>query len=207
MKAFITGATGFWGTLVIKYLAKEGWDIIILKKENSVVGEFQNIKNIEYAMGDITDIESLRKGMPEEVDVVFQIDGCVSQLTHQPKHTSQNIIGNGTRNLVDVCLEKKVGRFIYTSTELANGIHSKKYFNETLPLTERGRRPYTNSKKLAEKEIAKGLANGLDAIIMQPSAVFGSFDKATWSKMFLKIERGLPFSYAPLGGGSVCLAM
>ena len=204
MKAFVTGATGFLGTHVIKNLAKEGWEIIILKRENSDVREFQDLKNIEYALGDITDIDSLRKGIPEKVDAVFHIAGSVAHLPHHLEHTRYNINVNGTRNMVDVCLEKKIGRFIYTSTVLVYDFHSKKNFDETAPLNEWCRDPYINSKKMAEEEVVKGLAKGLDAVIMQPSAVFGSFDKATWSKMFLEIERGLPFPFAPLGGGSIC---
>ena len=204
MKAFVTGATGFLGTHVIQNLSKEGWEIIILKRDNSDISEFKELEKIEYALGDITDIESLRNAIPKKIDAVFHIAGSVAHLPHHLEHTRYNINVNGTKNMVDVCLEKKVGRFIYTSTVLVYDFHTKKNFNESAPMNEWCRDPYINSKKLAEEEVVKGLAKGLDAVIMQPSAVFGSFDKATWSKMFLEIERGLPFPFAPLGGGSIC---
>jgi dihydroflavonol-4-reductase len=204
MKAFITGATGFLGTHVVFNLIKEGWDIIILKRTNSDISEFKDFKNIQYVIGDITDIESLRVGIPEKIDAVFHVAGSVAHLPHHLEHTRYNINVKGTKNMVDVCLEKKIGRFIYTSTVLVYDFHTKKSFNETAPLNQWCKDPYINSKKLAEEEVMKGIKQGLDAVIMQPSAVFGSFDKATWSKMFLEIERGLPFPFAPYGGGSVC---
>ena len=204
MKAFVTGATGFVGTHVIKNLTDEGWDIIILKRDNSDISEFKNYQKIQYALGDITDIESLRNAIPEKVDAVFHIAGSVAHLPHHLEYTRYNVNVQGTRNMVDVCLEKNVGRFIYTSTVLVYDFHVKNGFNESAPSNEWCRDPYINSKKLAEEEVMKGIAQGLDAVIMQPSAVFGSFDKATWSKMFLEVERGLPFPFAPHGGGSVC---
>lgn len=204
MKAFVTGASGFLGTHIIKNLVKDGWDLIILKREHSDVSEFKNYKNIKYILGDITDIDSLKKAIPEKVEAVFHIAGSVAHLPHHLEHTRYNINVQGTRNMVDVCLEKNVGRFIYTSTVLVYDFHTKNSFDESAPLNEWCRDPYINSKKLAEEEVQKGLARGLDAVIMQPSAVFGSFDKATWSKMFLEIERGMPFPFAPNGGGSIC---
>lgn len=204
MKAFITGATGFVGTHVVKMLAEEGWEIIILKRDNSDISEFKDIQNIQYSLGDITDVDSLKKAIPEKVDAVFHIAGSVAHLPHHLEYTRYNVNVQGTRNMVDVCLEKKIGRFIYTSTVLVYDFHVKKGFNENAPINEWCRDPYINSKKLAEEEVLRGLDKGLDAVILQPSAVFGSFDKATWSKMFIEIERGLPFPFAPYGGGSVC---
>ena len=55
-------------------------------------------------------------------------------------------------------------------------------------------------------EIIKGVEMGLDIVTMRPSALFGAYDKDTWSQMFLEVERGIPFRVAPPGGGSVCHA-
>jgi nucleoside-diphosphate-sugar epimerase len=198
MKAFVTGATGFLGTHIVENLVNEGWELIILKREASDLTAFKNFKNIQYVDGDITDIESLRRGIPEKIDAVFHIAGSVAHLPHHLENSRYEINVKGTRNMVDVCLEKNIGRFIYTSTVLVYDFRSAKKFDESTPLNEWFKDPYVNSKKLAEEEVVKGIKNGLDAVIMQPSAVFGSFDKATWSKMFLEIEKGLPLPFAPL---------
>lgn len=204
MKAFVTGSTGFIGTHVIKNLVNEGWDIIILQRDSSDISEFKSFDKIQYAKGDITDINSLRNAIPEKVDAVFHIAGSVAHLPHHLEHTRYDVNVNGTRNMVDVCLEKKVGRFLYTSTVLVYDFHVGSHFNETTALNQWSKDPYINSKKMAEEEASKGLNRGLDVVILQPSAVFGSYDKGTWSKMFLEIERGMPLPFAPPGGASIC---
>jgi dihydroflavonol-4-reductase len=204
MKAFVTGANGFVGAHVIHNLVEEGWEIIVLKRTESDLSEISQYKNIQYRIGDIRDIESLRSAIPEQVDAVFHVAGSVAHLPHHLEHTRYGINVQGTKNMVDVCLEKTVGRFIYTSTVLVYDFHVGRNFNESAPLNQWCKDPYINSKKLADEEVTKGLARGLDAVFMHPSAVFGWNDKATWSKMFLEIEKGLPLPFAPPGGGSVC---
>jgi len=204
MKAFITGATGFLGTHIAENLTNEGWELIVLKRDTSDLTAFKNFKNIKYVEGDITDKESLLKAIPENIEAVFHVAGSVAHLPHHLENSRYAVNVLGTRNMVEVCLEKNIGRFIYTSTVLVYDFRSSKNFNESTQLNEWFKDPYVNSKKLAEEEVVKGIQLGLDAVIMQPSAVFGSFDKATWSKMFLEIERGLPFPFAPPGGGSLC---
>ena len=63
---------------------------------------------------------------------------------------------------------------------------------------------YIHSKYLAEVEVEKGVANGLDAVVLHPAAVFGAYDKATWSKMFREVARGLHVPFAPPGAASLC---
>lgn len=204
MRAFITGATGFIGIHVVKYLAADGWDLVLLKRENSDISEFKDLKNISYVIGDITDKKSLQEGMPENVDVVYHIAGSVAHMPHHLEHTRYDINVKGTQNIVDVCLEKKIGRLVYTSTVLVYDFHSNDIITENTPMNDWYRDPYAHSKKLAEDVVNIGLIKGLNVIYLHPSAVFGSQDKATWSKMFLEVERGLPMPFAPKGGGSVC---
>lgn len=204
MKAFITGATGFIGTHVVNYLSREGWELVILKRPNSDISEFSNLKNIKYVIGDITDIESLRAGMPEGVDAVYHMAGSVAHMPHHLEHTRYGINVQGTKNVVEICLEKNIKRLIYTSTVLVYDFHAEKIINENTRMNEWYKDPYANSKKLAEDEVNIGVNKGLDVVFMHPSAVFGSYDKATWSKMFIEVNRGLPMPFAPKGGGSVC---
>ncbi len=202
MKAFVTGGTGFLGTHLIKALDEEGWHIVALHRPNSNLTELKKCKHVEFAPGDITDIESLRRGMPEQVDAVFHCAGSVGNLPHSQEKSRYLVNQQGTQNVVEVCKEKKMGRLIYTTTVLTYDFHAHQ------PLTEKSQRnlwchdAYIQSKRLADEEIDRGLAAGLDAVYMHPSALFGSYDKDTWSKMFREINRGLPTPFAPPGGFS-----
>ena len=71
MKAFVTGGTGFLGTHLIQELDQAGWEIIALHRGRSDLTELKKCRRVEFAQGDVTDIESIRRGMPEGVDAVF----------------------------------------------------------------------------------------------------------------------------------------
>ena len=118
MRAFVTGATGFVGTNLIQELDKAGWEIIALCRPSSELRERKKCKKIIYAPGDIMDIESLRRGMPPAVDAVFHVAGSVGPVAHGKEDSRYGINQIGTRNVVTVALEKKVGRFLHTSTVL-----------------------------------------------------------------------------------------
>jgi dihydroflavonol-4-reductase len=204
MRAFVTGATGFVGTNLIQELDKAGWEIIALCRPSSDLSELKKCKKVIYAPGDIMDIESLRRGMPPAVDAVFHVAGSVGPVAHGKEDSRYGINQIGTRNVVTVALEKKVGRFLHTSTVLTFDFSSKHHFDETAPPNNHSKDAYINSKRLADIEVEVGVKAGLDAVFLHPSAIFGAYDKVTWSKMFLEIERGLPLPFAPPGGGSVC---
>ncbi|MBK7962826.1 MAG: NAD-dependent epimerase/dehydratase family protein [Bdellovibrionales bacterium] len=204
MRAFVTGATGFVGTNLIQELDKAGWEIIALCRPTSDLSELKKCKKVIYAPGDIMDIESLRRGMPPGVDAVFHVAGSVGPVGHGKESSRYDINQTGTRNVVTVALEKKIGRFIHTSTVLTYDFESKKSFDETAPPVKPSTDAYIGSKRLADVEVEAGVKAGLDAVFIHPSAIFGAYDKVTWSKMFMEIERGLPLPFAPPGGGSVC---
>jgi nucleoside-diphosphate-sugar epimerase len=206
MRAFVTGATGFLGTNLIQELDKEGWEIIAIHRESSDLRELNKCKNVKLYLGDILDIESLRRAIPEGVDAVFHVAGSVGHLPHSQEGSRYGINQVGTRNVVDVCLEKKVKRFIYTSTVLTYDFHAQQPLTESAPRNMWTRDAYMRSKRLADEEVDKGLAAGLDVVYMHPSGVFGAYDKATWSKMFLEVKRGLILPVTPRGYLSVCHA-
>lgn len=204
MRAFVTGATGFVGTNLIQELDRAGWEIIALVRPNSDMTELKKCKKVAFASGDIMDKNSLDAGIPEGVEAVFHVAGSVGPVPHGQENSRFAINQIGTRNVIESCLKKKIGRFLYTSTVLTYDFLGRVGFDETTPPNNNSTDAYAHSKRLADIEVEKGLAAGLDVVFLHPSAIFGAYDKVTWSKMFLEIERGLPLPFAPPGGGSVC---
>lgn len=202
MKAFITGGTGFLGTHLVQTLNHDGWEIVALHRPNSNLTELKKCRHIELVLGDVTDIESLRRGLPEGVDAVFHCAGSVGNLPHSQEKSRYAVNQTGTRNIVEVCKEKKIGRLIYTTTVLTYDFHANHLLTEATPRNLWCKDAYIHSKRLADEEMDKGLEAGLDIVFMHPSALFGSYDKDTWSKMFREVKRGLPTPFAPPGSFS-----
>lgn len=197
MKAFITGGTGFLGTHLIQELDSLGWEIIALHRASSDLTELKKCKKVSFVLGDVTDIESLRQGMPENVEAVFHCAGSVGNLPHSQENSRYLVNQIGTRNIVDVCKEKHVGRIIYTTTVLTYDYRACQPLTDRAPRNLWSQDAYIKSKRLADEEMDRGLATGLDIVYMHPSALFGSYDKDTWSKMFREVKRGLPTPFAP----------
>ena len=62
VKVFVTGATGFVGSHVASMLAEQGADLRLLVRPSS---NLQNIASLkaDIATGDLSDVQSLRRGM------------------------------------------------------------------------------------------------------------------------------------------------
>ncbi len=74
--AFVTGATGFLGRHLVEELCRQGWKVtaFCLPSDDSTLLP----AGVTVALGNITDIESLRAGMPPAPDVVFHLAGNTS---------------------------------------------------------------------------------------------------------------------------------
>lgn len=206
MEAFVTGGTGFLGAHLIQELSQQGWKVKVLRREKSDISRIQNLPGVEFVYGDITDINSLRQAIPEKTNAIFHLAGSVAVLPAHLEHTRYAINEQGTQNMVTVCLEKNIGRFIYTSTVAIFDWEHGSRIIEDYPKNEWSDDPYVRSKKLADDEVDKGVLRGLDAVYMHPSAIFGRYDRDGWATLFKEIKKGIPLNIATPGGGSVCNA-
>lgn len=205
MRAFVTGPTGFLGTTLLQELAQQGWDIVAFHRATSDLTDLRDIPRVSYVVGDVRDKPSIQKAMPEGIDAVFHTAGSVGFLKPGDEQEQYDINELGTRNVVEAALEKNIGRFICTSTVLTYDYRSGKPVTETSPPNDDPKFSYIHSKYLGEKAAEKAvLEHGLDAVFLHPAAIFGAYDKATWSKMFREIQRGLRVPLAPPGKASVC---
>lgn len=202
MNAFVTGSTGFLGIQLVQELLKAGWHVTALHRSTSDLTDLKKEVGVQLVVGDVTDKPSLERAMPEEVDAVFHAAGSVGTLPHDKELTRYEVNQTGTRHVVETALKKKARRFIYTSTVLTYDFDKGKRVTEDFG-PYHGQDAYMRSKRLADEEVARGETEGLDVVFLHPSAIFGAYDKATWSKMFLEMERGLPLPFAPPGGASV----
>ncbi|GAF74019.1 unnamed protein product, partial [marine sediment metagenome] len=131
---------------------------------------------VEKVDGDVCVPDSLRKAF-EGAEIVYHCAGIISILPGQQKQLYQvNVLG--TRNVVNMCLETKVKRLVYTSSihalsEPAPGIviDESREFNPENVLGE-----YSKSKTLGTLEVIKGIEKGLDAVILCPSGIIGPHD-------------------------------
>ncbi len=169
----ITGAAGLVGGNLARALISQGRYVrgLIHKDRRAIEG-----LDIEMVAGDVRDLASL-KGAFQGSKIVYHLAASIS-LNAQSGPMMQAINVIGTRNVVTACLECGVQRLIHLSS--IHAIEQKPFstpVTEDRPLAISSQvSPYDLSKALSEIEIQRGIKQGLDAIIINPSAIIGPYD-------------------------------
>lgn len=192
-RAFVTGGTGFIGINLIEQLVAQGWEVTALHRPSSNL-QYLNRFPIQLATGDVTDAESLRRAMPERPDAVFHLAGDTNYWSKQnDRQTAIHV--DGTRNVVEVAVEKGAACLVYTSSVAAWGEVSGE-IREDVPL--RGRHSWINynrTKWLGEQEALKGMDKGLKVVILNPATVIGPYDATSWGNAFIMVQKdAFPFA-------------
>ncbi|TFG93146.1 MAG: NAD-dependent epimerase/dehydratase family protein [Candidatus Atribacteria bacterium] len=171
----ITGATGHLGNVLVRKLVSMNKKVRAVVLPGEDVASLEGLE-VEKVEGDVRLPDSLRKAF-EGADIVYHCAGIISILPGQQKQLYQvNVLG--TRNVVNLCLELKIKRLVYTSSihalsEPAPGIvfDESREFNPENVLGE-----YSKSKTLGTLEVLGGIEKGLDAVILCPSGIIGPYD-------------------------------
>jgi nucleoside-diphosphate-sugar epimerase len=194
---FVTGATGLLGSQLVKQLLKQGEKVCALKRKTSDLSLLRGYENqIEWIEGDVLDIFSLEKGI-SKCKQVYHAAAVIAFSRAERKYMYQVNV-EGTANVVNCCLEAHLEKLIHVSSVAVFG-NSKSYnmpINETIECGEDNiRSDYALSKFLGEMEVWRGMAEGLKAVIVNPSIIVGPgwWDGNGPSSIFKIIDSRFPF--------------
>ncbi|MEJ2630999.1 MAG: NAD-dependent epimerase/dehydratase family protein [Acidihalobacter sp.] len=179
--AYVTGATGCVGRNLVDVLQQAGWSITVLHRPSSDLSRLDGC-DVAFQPVDLHSLESVRNAIPEGVDAIFHPAGNVSHWSaHADEQWKDNVLA--TRNLVEAALEKRVGRFIFTSTGAVM------LYGEVDEATAKNiKQGYIRTKRLSELEVLKGVERGLDAVITRPIIVVGKYDYNNYARIFRMIK-------------------
>jgi len=202
--AFVTGATGFLGTNLVKELVAQDWQVHIIHRNSSNL-KYISTLNVEKKIGSIEDIDALLNSIPQNIDAIFHVAANTSFWSRfNQEQYRTNVIG--TQNVIKAAQIRNVGRLIHTSSLSVYGFHSKRINEKTPSNALDSGINYFITKYLAEQEIKKAISKGLDAVILNPAHIVGPYDTHNWVQIFNNVNRGkmpgIPntlgtFTYAP----------
>ena len=199
--AFITGATGFLGINLVQQLVADGWKVVALHRKTSNL-TYLNRFDVQLVEGTITDKNAIENAIPEGIDAVFHVAANTSMWSKfNDQQYQDNVVG--TRNMVEVALEKKTKRFVHTSSISAWGHHSNEIDETAESNALTSPMNYNKTKYLAELEVDKAIANGLDAVFVNPCDVIGPYDTHNWSQL-IKAVYNNDVPGMPPGNGVFC---
>jgi nucleoside-diphosphate-sugar epimerase len=187
MKIFITGATGYLGNLLAVTLAKNGNQV------NALVRDPDNAHNLDHSniklfKGDITDIESIKNAM-DGCQQVFHL-AAFARMWAKPSEIFYQVNVDGTRNVLQAAVEKNILKLVYTSSTAVFGVSLNQPLSEDDPRTIGFSNDYDLSKCMAEKLVKEYATNGLNALIVNPSRVYGPGSE-TFSNPFTRLIKAV----------------
>lgn len=195
---FVTGGTGVLGSQLLFDLTQDDTPIRALYRSDSKRAQlltfFQlsdpenanaRFQQIEWVKGDVLDVVSLEEFMIGCTHVYH----CAALVSFHKRDFSRLIKVNrgGTANVVNVALGLGIKKLCYVSSNAAIGGTNKEIVTEkttwkNTPTTS----GYSISKYSAEKEVWRGIEEGLDAVIVNPCVVLGA---GNWNDSSLTLLR------------------
>ena len=200
----VTGGTGFLGSYIIKELVEKNYSIRAIRRSTSKLPFYisPNIfEKVQWVEGDILDTVSLEDAM-DGVDMVIHSAAIIS-FYKEDRVEMYRVNTTGTANVVNIALEKNISRFVHVSsvaalgrTKMNSDVSEEKKWQENKNNTH-----YAISKYKAEMEVWRGVGEGLNAVIINPSTVLGYGDWNTSScRIFKTVYDGFPWYSTGVNG-------
>lgn len=196
----VTGGTGLVGSHLLFDLTNAGKRVRAIKRSCSNINKVYKtfrfyvkepeplLDLIEWIEADLLDYHAIENAL-EGVHTVYNCAGLVS-FAEKDKKSLFDINIEGTANLVNACLETKPNVLVHLSSIAALGVPSDELetINEQTPWDHNASRSaYSISKFKGEMEVWRGIAEGLNAIILNPSVILGPGNWHSGSPSFFKM--------------------
>lgn len=182
----VTGGAGLLGNELITQLLQQGKPIKALYNKTPLA--IFNNSLVQQIQCNILDIIGLEEAM-EGIEEVYH---CAAIVSFSPKQKQQlfKINIEGTANVVNAALSAGVKKMVYVSSVAALGrIREDKPIDETMNWTpETSNSAYGQSKYFGEMEVWRGIAEGLNAVMVNPTIILGN---GNWEDSSTKIFKNV----------------
>lgn len=187
----VTGGSGLLGSELINQLVNKGLKVRALV--NSTPLKNFDANKVESFKCNILDVVTLEDAMVG----ITEIYHCAGLVSYEPGMYKQlyKINVEGTSNIVNAATSAQIKKFIHVSSVATLEKNEQGLISEKMSFKEMDfKSNYAKSKYLGELEVWRSIAEGLNAIIVNPSIILGN---GNWnegsSKIFKYVYNEFPW--------------
>jgi dihydroflavonol-4-reductase len=172
MRAAVTGAAGFLGFNLVEALASLGHEVVAIDR---VAPPADIDGNVAWLRADILDLDDMVRALAD-VEVVYHLVAMVTLAQRDP--IAWRVNTEGARIVAEAALKVGARKFVHCSS-----LHAYDQYHLVGPLKEESPRSlgddlpvYDRSKWFGEVAVRSVVDRGLDAVICNPTGIFGPAD-------------------------------
>ncbi len=202
----VTGGTGLVGSHLLYALVQQNETVKAIIRNKEKIAQVKKIfayysddpesliSKIEWIEGDILDLFSLSKAFNE----IKKVYHCAAVVSFEGKNKTQIIDANvqGTENVVNLCLNYKIDKLCHVSSiaSLGGAVNGEIIDENSKWTSSKNRSVYSESKFKSEMEVWRGIQEGLNAVIVNPSVILGpGFWESGSGSLFAKAAKGMKY--------------
>ncbi|MEP7163446.1 MAG: NAD-dependent epimerase/dehydratase family protein [Ferruginibacter sp.] len=191
-KILVTGGAGLLGKELITQLLSLGKDVTAIYNNTSLENfSFNGLKTVQCNILDVIGLEEAMEGIDELYHCAGKVSFAPTQVGHLYKVNVE-----GTSNVVNAALNAGVRKMLHVSSVSALGrIREGEIINENMQWTEEtSNSKYGQSKYMGEMEVWRGIAEGLNAVIVNPTIILGTGNwNESSTEIFKAVYNGSPW--------------
>ncbi len=202
----VTGGTGLLGSHLLFKLAQQDEPIRAIFRNKDKLTDVKKIfayysleaeslfKRIDWVEGDLLDLYSLN----EAFENVHKVYHCAAIVSFNENNKDQMINENveGSENVINLCLEHSIEKLCHVSSIAALGTYINGGFidENSKWSSAKNHSAYSVSKYKSEMIVWRGIQEGLNAVIVNPSVILGpGFWNSGSGSLFVKASRGMKY--------------
>ncbi len=202
----VTGGTGLVGSHLLYELTKKGESVRALIRNSKKIdlvkkifsyysNDAENlIQKINWVEGDILDLYSLEQAFSD----IKKVYHCAAIVSFDGKDKNQLINANvhGTENVVNLCLSNNIEKLCHVSSiaSLGGSLNGELIDENSKWTSPKYHSAYSVSKFKSEMEVWRGIQEGLNAVIVNPSVILGpGFWNSGSGSLITKVAKGMKY--------------
>ena len=184
-RILVTGASGFIGSHVARYLHAQGYEVVATGRDINRLNALS--QGMATCACDLSN-EHLAQ-LTDRVDAVVHCAALSSPWGRREQFMLANV--DVTRRLLDAAHRSGVRRFVHFSSpsiyfRLADQFNTPEEFEPPRQWIN----AYSETKWMAESCVKEAASAGLPCVILRPRAVFGEGDRAIFPRLLALAQRG-----------------